>query len=87
MDALRITFAIVGDQSVKPVRSAPIQVAAEMKPARTSAKTLTGRLLYLVPSQLRQIRDSKDVIASFEGRDYRFVRLDTDGSFETRRDA
>jgi hypothetical protein len=63
MDELSITFGIGGDLGGKSVRSAPIHVAAEITRAKSSNKKLTGRMLYLVPRQLREIKDSKDVIA------------------------
>jgi hypothetical protein len=56
-----------------------------MTSAMVPAGMLSGRLLYLLPHQMRQIMTGDDVIASCEGRAYRFVRIDKDGTFELRR--
>ena len=87
MDSLSITFGMGVDDELRPASSNLIEVAAEIAWAKSSAKRLIGRMPYLLPHQFRQIKDSADVIANFDGKEYRFVRLDADGSFELRRDA
>jgi hypothetical protein len=86
MDSLSIRICIGLDRKARPVRGTPIQVAAEINSAIASAETLTGRMLYLLPYQVRQIQDSNDIVARCKGREYRLVRLDEDGTFELRKD-
>ena len=74
MQALSISFGVGLDNKGRLIRSITLEVVAELDPADASQETLSGRLLYLLPFQLREIKESGNAIVSFKGQEYWFVR-------------
>ena len=81
MQALSISFGVGLDNKGRLIRSITLEVVAELDPADASQETLSGRLLYLLPFQLREIKESGNAIVSFKGQEYWFVRLERNGVF------
>jgi hypothetical protein len=87
MQPLSITFGMALGGASEQVRSTHMHVVADIRSDAASAGTISGRLLYLLPHQLRQIQNGENVVVRFEGKSYRFLRIEKDGTFELRREA
>lgn len=87
---LSITW-VIGETAEKvEYRSLVETVIADMEigpsPQMAFPDSLDGKLVNIKPELLQQLKFGRGVDVTFSGRSYRFSRLESDGSFELRKD-
>jgi hypothetical protein len=87
---LSITW-VIGERKDKiEYRSLVETVTAEMdigsSPQSTFPDSLNGKLVNIKPELLQQLKFGRGVAVAFSGKAYKFSRLESDGSFELRKD-
>jgi hypothetical protein len=87
---LSITTGLGTDHQGHQLRSRITTVMAETNlgpsPQLGFPESIEGKLVGLTPQLLNQLKFGQDVEVGFEGKRYKFSRLEKDGSFELQKD-
>ena len=87
---LSITWVVAVDAEKRELRSLVSTVTAEMNvgpsPQLSFPPSLAGKLVRVKPALLSRLKHGRGVSVVFSGKNYKFVLLEKDGTFELRKD-